>query len=851
MQPQRLLVPLFQRPYVWNEEMQWEPLWKDLVRVADRVIQKPLEAQLPHFLGAVVLQQMQSQAGDLQQRTVIDGQQRLTTLQLLLDALHAELTQAGAAVPAARLRPLIANDEAFRRHKEDQFKVWPTNRDREAFNEVMAAPPPVDYAALTHGESRMARAHAFFAEEAREWLFAQGVDAVSSRADVLERCARELLQLVVIDLTPTENAQEIFETLNARGSVLTAADLIKNFVFQRMLEQGANVEEAYRRYWAQFESPFWEEEVNVGRFNYPRSSVFLNHWLISQTGEEVVAREVFTRFKAYVDFQAGSTMIELLREIDRAAGIYRSFIEKADILEGPLDRLGLFAYRLQTMESEVVKPVLLALLDRPVDPLPAEELGRSLDIIESWFVRRMLIRATAKSYNKLFAEVASLVKATPAKAMAAALQSFFTTQTAETNYWPDDEEVRNELTSLPAYRRLGRGRLRMVLESIEDDWRGWRRGQTSAAGVRIRRGTYAIEHVLPQSWHRHWPLSSGGVELERDARIHRLGNLTLLSKKLNSTLSNGPWHGANGKAAQLQLNDVLLLNSHLLKEFGATTWDESSIDQRTEKAISTILSIWRVPDGHKVATARASETPSINVEIQDLMLAGSLSAGQTLHSPRGKHSGHTAKVLADGCLEVAGVTYNSASLAGIAVRKQRTNGWYFWRLEPGSRRSLNDLRNEYLRSLGQDVVTDDDTGNRYVRFWTQFSEGLTSAAGPLKPHKPAPQNWTALAIGRTGFWLSLFASPREDRLAVELVIDRDLAKTRFAPLRDQAPEIEAALGFELEWEELPGSARSRLRTVRRESPIEDESQWPTYITWLVERANAMASVLRDRIRSLP
>src|SRR5688572_18029527 len=161
MQPQRLLVPLFQRPYVWNEELQWEPLWKDLERVATRVLQSPHGLQAPHFLGAVVLQQLPNPAGDLQQRTVIDGQQRLTTLQLLLDALHSEITMVGATMAAARLEPLVANGEAFRRHKEDRFKVWPTNRDREAFNEVMEATTPVDYQKLKSRSSRLAKAHQY------------------------------------------------------------------------------------------------------------------------------------------------------------------------------------------------------------------------------------------------------------------------------------------------------------------------------------------------------------------------------------------------------------------------------------------------------------------------------------------------------------------------------------------------------------------------------------------------------------------------------------------------------------------------------------------------------------------
>jgi hypothetical protein len=109
MMPQRLVVPLFQRPYVWNQENQWEPLWEDVVRVAERRLAKPSERQTPHFLGAVVLQQVPNPIGLMQQRTIIDGQQRLTTLQLLLDALHAELHAAGAAQAAMRIEQLVTN----------------------------------------------------------------------------------------------------------------------------------------------------------------------------------------------------------------------------------------------------------------------------------------------------------------------------------------------------------------------------------------------------------------------------------------------------------------------------------------------------------------------------------------------------------------------------------------------------------------------------------------------------------------------------------------------------------------------------------------------------------------------
>lgn len=709
MQPQRLLVPLFQRPYVWNEELQWEPLWKDLDRVASRLLDSPNAVQAPHFLGALVLQQLATRTSDLQQRTVIDGQQRLTTLQLLLDALHAELERGGATMSAARLEPLIANAQAFCREKADRFKVWPTNRDRPAFNEVMEAEAPIDYGKLTHKASRMAKAHEFFARQCRDWLGAEGADRFLERAEAMERTARELLQLVVIDLTASENAQEIFETLNARGAVLTAADLIKNFVFQRLLEQGADVEAAYNKYWAQFETAFWEEEVSVGRVSYQRSSVFLNHWLVARTGEEVVAREVFSRFKTYADYQAGHPMEDLLEEIDRAAGIYKDFTVRGETLDGPLDRLGLFAYRVKTLESEVIKPLLLVLLDHPAGKVPDSQLSMALGALESWLARRMLVRATAKSYNKLMPEMVSLVRNAPPSDAGERLRKHLMSQRTETAYWPDDDEVRRELLALPVYRKLSRARVRMVLESVEDHWRGWIEGETSAAGMRIRRASYAIEHVMPQSWAKHWPVTAGTTELQRDERVHRLGNLTLLTKKLNSTVSNGPWLGEGGKAAHLQEKDVVLLNSKLLKAYSSRTWDETGIDERTAQMIQAILAIWPVPAGHKVQIERHQAEAPVTVEVGDLLSAGFLAPGQTLHSRPGKYGGHVASVLSDGRIEVAGAVFDSPSRAAIFVRKTPTNGWNFWRVEAEGRKSLKDVRSEYLRVVSPQEAEEDDT----------------------------------------------------------------------------------------------------------------------------------------------
>jgi hypothetical protein len=505
--PQRLVVPLFQRPYVWNQEIQWEPLWEDVVRATDQLLRRPHEKHSPHFLGAIVLQQVQNALGTMQERTIIDGQQRLTTLQLFFDALHAELIAVGAKTPALRIEPLVENAEAYCRQPEDRFKVWPTNRDRPAFRAVMTAKPPVDHDKLGFSGERMVEAHRFFSQQARKWLSGEGSEQVAARAAAIETVVRDLLQMVVIDLGADENAQEIFETLNARGSKLGASDLIKNFIFQELSKAGANVEAAYEKHWQEFESAFWEAEIASGRLSNDRSSIFLHHWLVARTDKEVVARDVFKRFKQYFS-ESNLSMEILLPQLKRAAHVYRSFVESGDQQFGAIDHLALFAYRTSVLESEVVKPLILLLLDPEQSQIPSPQFVKALRAVESWMVRRMLMRATTQSYTQLIAELITHLRQSNRAEAGDVVEAFLKQQTADSRYWPGDDEIRAQLRFLQVYRRLGRRRLRMVLEAIEDDRRGWRGNELGLGGERVARGKYAIEHVMPRKWD-YWPLPEG------------------------------------------------------------------------------------------------------------------------------------------------------------------------------------------------------------------------------------------------------------------------------------------------------------------------------------------------------
>src|SRR5258708_16064930 len=148
-------------------------------------------------------------------------------------------------------------------------------------------------------------------------------------------------------------------------------------------------------------------------------------------------------------------MAQLVVQIHDASGIYREFVPAASTHEGPTDRLGLFGYRTGVLESEVIKPLVLCLLDPEQPAIPEAQFVKALDVIESWMVRRMLVRATTKSYSQLVAELVALTRESDRPKAGDAIETYLAGQTSGSRYWPDDREIKEELGALLAYRRLG------------------------------------------------------------------------------------------------------------------------------------------------------------------------------------------------------------------------------------------------------------------------------------------------------------------------------------------------------------------------------------------------------------
>ena len=694
--PQRLLVPLFQRPYVWTQEAQWEPLWSDVSRVAERLLLGDSKAE--HFLGAVVLQQQLNETGTLSTRIIIDGQQRLTTLQLMMDAIHDQLHLLDLPEFAHQLRDLIRNQQHHFDESEDEFKVWPTNRDRPAFVEVMSQVVEAD-SKLKNSKSRIVEAHQYFFEQAGEWLD-QEDENLRLRAQSLVRAIVTQLQLVVIDLNADEDAQEIFETLNARGTPLSAADLIKNFVFQRLEVAPDQQEKIYHEIWEHFESPFWEVTVSSGRVSYSRTSLFLAQWLVSQTKQEITGREVFIGFKRHI-LDSDANMLETLKRIRTLADKYEAITRASQDKHQPLNRTELFTYRINTLQSEVVKPVLLWLIDPSLPEVPEAQLDRALSAIESWLVRRTLVRATTKGYNKLVIDLLQSVSARPRGEVGDYIERFLAGQTSPTTYWPGDDELRRELSDSPIYVRLSRSRLRMILEAIEDHRRGFSNPKPKHE-QRIVREKCTVEHVLPQTWQTNWPVESIEDQVRRDGYVHRLGNLTLATQSLNSDVSNAAWLGADGKRDAFRAHTSLLLTAEIVGEVPGP-WDEDEIDQRTNRMIEELIRIWPVPDGHTGIVTGARSRLHSRVTVADLLEVGLLSAGQSLYARPKSHRGRACEVTLDGRLHINGDFFSTPSGAAKAITKSQSEaGWWFWLLDPDQDLCLSDLRRDYLDLQGLD-----------------------------------------------------------------------------------------------------------------------------------------------------
>lgn len=591
----RYVIPLFQRSYVWTQEGQWEPLWEDIQSLASRELDA-IRANTalddharPHFMGAIVMQPFAVTGDHLPALDVIDGQQRLTTLQLFLIVLRDVAKLVGDTATERWARSRTENQNALTNEEVEQFKLWPTQRDQAQFREVWSAGQKAVLDAkypLRAGRKKLPRpvmveAYSYFHDAISAWIAETGDGPACAKA--LRLTLQRRLELVQIDLDASENPQEIFETLNARGVPLLASDLLRNHIFHRAKSPA----QMHQKYWARFDAPdtparpdgerFWEVEERQGRLSRARLDLFVQHYLTMQLGREVRISELFRDYKSWIEDKRpfkdlDAELTEFTRYADHFATLLRPDTST---------RIGVFAARLRILDYNSVYPLALALLGDA--SLSAQDREGIFSDVESFLVRRAICGRPTNNYTRKFLELARDFRAGGASTRVA-FQALLGRDKTEAFDWPSDADFEKSWNTIDAYTVLKPSRVEMILRAIE------LASRSSKSEPMSLTSDLTIEHVMPRGWEAHWPLPEGvDTTKAREAReevIHDFGNLTLMTQALNSSVSNG--------AAASKLPEIVThSNLELAKWFiNRTTWSEDDIRDRGRALFKRAVAVW-------------------------------------------------------------------------------------------------------------------------------------------------------------------------------------------------------------------------------------------------------------------
>lgn len=492
------VIPLFQRPYSW-EPSNWQTLWDDVINQYEEDEDK----RSSHFMGALVTVPIKSVPVGVTKHLVIDGQQRLTTLSILLAAIRdkAKLVDDNKTVE-------IIGDLLRNRHHNapDDLKLVPTQADRNAYNALVYGKELEQY-----NESRLIQAYRFFLRA----LDGTDSENISISPEKTLQAIQQTLQVVMINLGETDDPYLIFESLNHKGKPLNQADLVRNYVlmrFKHSTSNGGEQEAIYNDLWQPMELSLSD---SMGEF--------LRHFSM-RNGENVRKGEIYISSKK--EFQILKTTDDVrnhLSEMKRSAIAYRKFLNPDEETNSEIRSK---FQGILSLDQKAAYPLLIRIYRNwELGSINNHSIVSCLELLESFFVRRSVCNVPANSLNKLILELCSqLPSIDPHIWLFEKLL-----QWPGSRRWPSNEEFENAIINERIYLRPRIARY--VLEALEDAHKHKEKINTSGA---------TIEHVMPQTLSSDWQISLG-TEFHS---IHEkwgdtLGNLTLTG--YNSELSNSPF----------------------------------------------------------------------------------------------------------------------------------------------------------------------------------------------------------------------------------------------------------------------------------------------------------------------
>lgn len=568
-----LRVPFFQRQYVWTRD-NWEELLNDL-----------LNTKKTHFLGALILKQQDTLSGEAKETLVIDGQQRLTTLSILLKAAYDSLPEDVKADLTAPVRMYLFHKK---QHTDKQYlvRIAHSHVDSKPYeNVIRSGIDPKDVLSSPLGQSRVEECYAYFCgelakrcEEDRKALFNRLLDP-------------EYKIIVVIDLSKEDNEQAIFDTINSAGVRLSSSDIIKNALFQRAIQLFGQEKaiELYNEKWKgvflqdQETIRYWESERLTGRLRRDNIEILLHCIAVIQgfyDPDTDNLSDLAVLYKKQIQALAEEALLSFVDDIHRYALIYRERILSFDRTTqfGFADGSKRLLHILETLQVSTFHPFILFVYKSQSQ----EVMTSTLSLLEKFVLRRAITGQETKSYNKLCKEFIN----NPHQLSVRLQES------------PDDKVI----TGLC---RIDNKEAALVLFWLEL----LRRNKDAKYDTSELKFAYSLEHIMPQAWQQYWgdlpkkhnpdgtEVSQEELARDRSEKVGWIGNMTLLTTHLNSSLRNAAFdkkvNGAGRMKGMKSYSDLSITKDDVISHYEqGRNWDEERIVERTKNLFEEFKQIW-------------------------------------------------------------------------------------------------------------------------------------------------------------------------------------------------------------------------------------------------------------------
>jgi len=547
-----LEIPFFQRSYVWDNE-NWERFMNDIILVS--------KSNKEYFMGSLILksQQVSSEKNIGDWRLVIDGQQRLTTIILFFKVICL-----------IKNNIILFKDTFYNRSKEIILKH--NHNDYKIF-EAIVDDRLTDELKEKYKNNNVLVCYNYFNKQ-RELLKEIDIN------NILDR-----LYFVGIDLGSEEDEQQIFDTINSLGVSLTTAELLKNELFKR------SDEEFYYNTWKKaFEQDedikdYWDQKITSGRQFRVNIDLLLqsNLLIISKADTNYLGlSSLFSNYKNFLK-RENYDKKKFINMLIEYAKIYQKNINpdllNQDInINSSIERFNLVIFGLSVT---TIIPYILYILKEINN---SEEQNKMLNLLECYLVRRFICKETTKNYNNLFAsfirnEINSYEKLS---------KKIFEAEDP-TNKLPTDENLKKAFFE----SKLTNQQAKVILYLIEKSTRDNENYSTNLKPL----NEYSLEHIMPKKWRNNWNVPdsfSDKDKEERDQLVLKLGNLTIITASLNSSIRDASWEiKKKGKGDKKGLKEYSAGISIFEKYLSCDDWDEQTIIKRGNELFELSRNVWK------------------------------------------------------------------------------------------------------------------------------------------------------------------------------------------------------------------------------------------------------------------